>query len=307
MYKKTIAIVNPSSSNGNTGREWPEFEKIIGNSGIELDIKHTECPLHATKITREALKAGYEIIVSVGGDGTMNEVVNGFFEDGKQINEDACLAILSRGTGCDLIRTLGIEKSIDSFVKILKNPKTIVCDVGICKFIEYSGKETERYFLNISDVGIGGETTYRVNKRSKLLKGFLSFLIASVNTIILYKNKMYDINIDDKIILNEKLNSVIIANGRYFGGGMEVAPLAKMDDGLFDIIILGNLNKLELISNLPKIYKGTHLSHPKINRYLGKHIKVKSTDRALVELDGEQPGTIDAEYTIIPKGIKVLV
>ena len=307
MYKKTIAIVNPSSSNGNTGREWPEFERIIRNSGINLDIKHTGYPLHATEIAKDALRSGYEVIISVGGDGTMNEVVNGFFENGKQINANACLAILSRGTGCDLIRTLGIEKSIDSFIEILKNPKTIICDVGLCKFIEYSGKEAERYFLNISDVGIGGETTYRVNKRSKLLKGFLSFLIASVNTIILYRNKMYDINIDDKIILNEKLNSVVIANGRYFGGGMEVAPLAKMDDGLFDIIILGNLNKLELISNLPKIYKGTHLSHPKINRYLGKHIKVRSSDKALVELDGEQPGTIDAEYTIIPKGIKVLI
>jgi len=307
VYKKTIAIVNPSSSNGNTGREWPEFERIIRNSGINLDIKHTGYPLHATEIAKDALRSGYEVIISVGGDGTMNEVVNGFFENGKQINANACLAILSRGTGCDLIRTLGIEKSIDSFIEILKNPKTIICDVGLCKFIEYSGKEAERYFLNISDVGIGGETTYRVNKRSKLLKGFLSFLIASVNTIILYRNKMYDINIDDKIILNEKLNSVVIANGRYFGGGMEVAPLAKMDDGLFDIIILGNLNKLELISNLPKIYKGTHLSHPKINRYLGKHIKVRSSDKALVELDGEQPGTIDAEYTIIPKGIKVLI
>ena len=307
MYKKTIVIVNPSSSNGNTGKEWPEFEKTIKNSGIDLDVKHTEYPLHATGITKDALKSGYEVIVSVGGDGTMNEVLNGFFEEGKQINEDACLAILSRGTGCDLIRTLGIEKSVDSLIEILKNPKTITCDVGLCKFIEYGGKKSERYFLNISDVGIGGETTYRVNKRSKLLRGFLSFLIASVNTIVLYKNKILEINIDDKINLNEKLNSIIIANGRYFGGGMEVAPLAKMDDGLFDIIILGNLNKLELISNLPKIYKGTHLSHPKISRYLGKHIKVRSLDKALVELDGEQPGTIDAEYDIIPKGIKILV
>lgn len=307
MNQKILAVINPSSSNGNTGKEWPQFEKIIRESGIELDIEYTKYPLHATEITRNALKIGYNIIISVGGDGTMNEVLNGFFENEKQINKNAYLAIFSRGTGCDLVRTLGIEKSVENIIKVLKNKKFISCDVGKCSFVDYSGEKVTRYFLNISDVGIGGETTYRVNKNSKALKGFLSFLIGTISTIAVYKNKKLDIVIDDKIIINEKINSIIVANGRYFGGGMHIAPLAKIDDGLFDIIVLGNFSKIEMILNFPKIYKETHMTHPKVKRYTGENIKISSSEKVMIELDGEQPGTIDAEYQIIPRGVNVLV
>lgn len=305
MNDKIFAVINPLSSNGRTGKEWPEFEKTIKNSGIIFDWEYTKHPLHAMEITRNALKAGYNTIVSVGGDGTMNEVLNGFYENGNQINENACLAVFSRGTGCDFIRTLGMENSVNNLIETLKNKNLLICDIGICNFIKYDGNKTDRYFLNVSDVGIGGETTFRVNRNSKALKGFLSFLIGTLSTIIVYKNKNLNITIDDEIQINERINTIIIANGRYFGGGMHVAPLAKIDDGLFDIIILGDFTKAELISNFPKIYKGTHLEFHKVRRYLGKNIKVSSPDKALVELDGEQPGTIEAEYRIIPKGIKI--
>ena len=307
MNNKIFAVINPLSSNGRTGKEWPRFEKTIKDDGITFDWEYTKHPLHATEITRNALKTGYNTIVSVGGDGTMNEVLNGFFENGNQINKEACLTVFSRGTGCDFIRTLGMENSVENLISTLKNENSITCDIGTCSFIKYDGEKTKRYFLNVSDVGIGGETTYRVNRNSKALKGFLSFLIGTVSTIIVYKNKNLNIIIDDEIQINERINTVIIANGRYFGGGMHVAPLAKIDDGMFDIIILGDFTKAELIANFPKIYKGTHLEFHKVRRYLGKSIKVSSPDKALVELDGEQPGTIEAEYQIIPKGIRVRI
>ncbi len=307
MSNKVLAVVNPVSANGATGREWPEFQNRIKDSGIDIDVKYTEYPLHAIEITRNAIKSGYDIIVSVGGDGTMNEVLNGFFENDYIINNNVCLAVFSRGTGCDLVRTLDIGKEVDDIIRILKNEKTIRCDVGKVNFIEYGGENKTRYFLNVSDVGIGAETTYRVNRNSKALKGFLSFLIGTLATIIVYKNKKLNITIDNSFAIAGKINSVIIGNGRYFGGGMHVAPDAQIDDGLFDIILLGNLTKMELIMNFSKIYKGTHLSHPKVKHHRGRKIKIYGDKDTLIEVDGEQPGAIDAEFEVVPKGIKVLI
>lgn len=307
MGQKILAVVNPVSANGTTGKEWSKFENKIKESGVDLDVQFTRYPLHAIEITRIALKSGYDIIVSVGGDGTMNEVLNGFFENDCIINDNANLAVFSRGTGCDLVRTLGIGKEVEDIIRILLDRKCIRCDVGKVNYIEHSGEKKIRYFLNVSDVGIGAETTYRVNRNSKALKGFLSFFLGALSTIIKNKNKKLKIVIDGNITIEEKINSVIIGNGRYFGGGMHVAPTAQIDDGLFDIIILGDLGKTELIMNFPKIYKGTHLTHPKVRNYRGKNIKIYSDEKVLIELDGEQPGTIDAELKIIHKGINILI
>lgn len=306
MDKKVFAIVNPVSANGSTGKEWPIFEKAIKASGIDLDYIFTEYPMHAKSLAQEALKAGYEIIMSVGGDGTMNEVLNGFFDEGELINENASLAIFSKGTGCDAIRTIGIDKDVSSIIEVLKNGKSRRLDVGLAEFMHYEGKMTQRYFLNVSDVGIGGETTYRVNKNSKALKGFLSFLMGALATMISYKNKDFEIIIDD-ITINERLNSIIVANGKYFGGGMKIAPMADMNDGYFDIIIIGNINKFDFLINFPKIYKGEHMNHPKLMYYRGKKIRVNSKQKALIEVDGEQPGVVEAKFEILPNKLKVIV
>lgn len=306
MNKKVFAVVNPVSANGSTGKEWPNFEKVIRQSGVDIDYKYTEYPMHAKSLAQEALKAGFEIILSVGGDGTMNEVLNGFFYEGELINENASLAIFSRGTGCDTIRTLGIGKDVHSIIEVLKNEKSMSIDVGLAEFVEYGGGKTQRYFLNVSDVGIGGETTYRVNNNSKALKGFLSFLVGAFATMISYKNKDFEITIDD-ITINERLNSIIVANGKFFGGGMKIAPMADMNDGYFDIIVIGNISKFDFIINFPKIYKGEHMSHPKLRHYKGRKIRVNARQKALIEVDGEQPGVIEAKFDILPNKIKVLI
>lgn len=306
MNKKVFAVVNPVSANGSTGKEWPNFEKVIRQSGVDIDYKYTEYPMHAKSLAQEALKAGFEIILSVGGDGTMNEVLNGFFYEGELINENASLAIFSRGTGCDTIRTLGIGKDVHSIIEVLKNEKSMSIDVGLAEFVEYGGSKTQRYFLNVSDVGIGGETTYRVNNNSKALKGFLSFLVGAFATMISYKNKDFEITIDD-ITINERLNSIIVANGKFFGGGMKIAPMADMNDGYFDIIVIGNISKFDFIINFPKIYKGEHMSHPKLRHYKGRKIRVNARQKALIEVDGEQPGVIEAKFDILPNKIKVLI
>lgn len=305
--EKMFIIVNPVSANKSTKKEWPQFRKILSDSGYEFEAVLTEYPGHATELAGKALKAGYKTIMSVGGDGTMNEIVNGFFEDGRYIAEDSRLVVFSMGTGCDFIKTLGVKKGIDELLIVLDRNQSKKVDVGCVNFIDATGGSVTRYFMNVADIGIGAETADRVNKHSKLLKGFLSFAIGAVSTIIVYKNKDFEVVIDDTTILKERMNSVIIANGKYFGGGMKVAPEALIDDGVFDIIIFGDLSKPDLIKSFPLIYDGKHLDHPKLRMYRGSKVKVKSGGKGLIEVDGEIPGRDDAVFELLPKVLNILV
>lgn len=303
-----FVVVNPVSANNTTEKEWPQFSKILSEKGYKFEAVFTEYPGHATELCRQALRSGYRTIMSVGGDGTMNEVANGFFEAEVPVSEDARLVVFSRGTGCDFIKALGISKGIECLLDILDRNNEKAIDVGCVRFSDGDNKELyTRYFLNIADIGIGAETANRVNSHSKRMKGFLSFLLGAVTTIILYRNKDFEIIIDDDVVIKERLNSVIIANGRYFGGGMHVAPEAKLDDGAFDIVVFGDLSKPDLLKSFPLIYKGRHLKHPKLRFFRGSKVKVKSGGKGLIEVDGEIPGSDDAEFTIIPKAIKLLV
>ncbi len=304
---KVFCVVNPVSAGKKTLGEWPIFEKQLVELGYSFDWTFTEYPEHATLITREKLKQGYDLIVSVGGDGTMNEVVNGFFEAGEAINKDACLAVFSRGTGCDFIRTIGITKGFEDFAELLKRRRINTLDVGRVSYTKESGQTASKLFLNISDVGLGGETTLRVNKTKKHLKGFLAFLIGAMLTILKYRNKRMRLEIDGKVIKDENINSIIVANAKYFGGGMLISPESVPNDGLLDIIVLGSMNTFELIRDFHLIYKGEHLTHPKVSHYRGQKIKVTSEPYGLLEIDGEQPGITPAEFEIIPQAIHVLV
>ena len=158
-----------------------------------------------------------------------------------------------------------------------------------------------------SDVGLGGETTRRVNKTKKHLKGFLAFLIGAMLTILKYRNKTIRLEIDGKLVLNERINSVIVANAKYFGGGMYISPNSEVNDGLLDIIVIGDFKTLELIRDFHLIYNGKHLTHQKIRHYKGKKVKVTSEPMALLEFDGEQQGTTPAEFEIISQAVQVLI
>lgn len=307
MDKKAFFIVNPVSAGNKTIKEWPDFEKQLKAKGLEFDWTFTEYPEHATSLAREALQQGYEFIVSVGGDGTMNEVVNGFFKDDQPINSEACLAVFSRGTGCDFIRSFGIKKGIDDFINILERNHVELLDIGKVSFCNASRQVKTKLFLNISDAGLGGETTKRVNKTKKHLKGFLAFLLGAMLTIIKYRNKNIHLEIDGEVVREGSSNSEIIANAKYFGGGMYISPKSEANDGLLDIIVIGDFSTLELIANFHLIYKGEHLTHPKVYSYKGKKVKIMSTPDALLEIDGEQPGSTPAEFEIIPKAIRVLI
>jgi diacylglycerol kinase (ATP) len=298
-------VVNPNSANRHTGRVWPLIKKAAEEVIGEFEFSLTEGPLHAIELTRTALANGAEMIVSVGGDGTNNEVVNGFFKAGRLINPEAVLAIICSGTGSDFIRTAMIPRDFHESIKLIAGKESKPLDLGELTFLDHQGRETRRYFINIASFGVGGEVDERVNKTSKALGGKASFLWASTRATLAYKNKLVKIRLDDRIEIEHKVFNVAVANGQYHGAGMRAAPKAVLDDGLFDVVVMGDLSFLESLRLARLIYKGQHVKLDKVESYRAKEVKATSEHRVLLDVDGEQPGTLPASFNILPSIIRM--
>ena len=305
--KPWLCIVNPASANRTTGKVWPSISEQLKAAGLDHEARVTVGPGDATGLTREGLKAGFRTIVAVGGDGTANEVVNGFFDGEKWLGDGARLGLISRGTGRDLIKTLGLPKDEGEAIERLKAGRTRRLDLGRVRFTDHAGQPAMRHFINIGDIGLGGDTVARVNRTTKALGGKISFLWGTLATVAGYRNKDVELVIDDGEPIRDRMCMVVVASGQYFGGGMRIAPDAQPDDGLFDVAVLGNLGKLELIMNIPKVYKGTHVTHPKIKFYHGTEVVIRSTPPAMLDLDGEQPGRTEARFSLLPGLLDVFV
>ncbi|MCL6580460.1 MAG: diacylglycerol kinase family lipid kinase [Firmicutes bacterium] len=302
-----MAIVNPASANRTTGRVWPSISTRLRRSGLEHDCAVTSGPGEATLLTRRALQDGYKTIIAVGGDGTTNEVVNGFFDGDRFLGEGARLGLISRGTGRDLVRTLGIPRDEDQAVERLRTGRTRRVDLGRVEFVGHDGTRQVRYFINVGDLGLGGDTVARVNRTTKAFGGFVSFLWGTLATVASYRNKDLVVTVDDQEVARGRMCIVVVANGQYFGGGMRIAPLAVMDDGLFDVVVVGDLGRLELVLNIAKVYRGAHLDHPKVRMWRGRTVGIRGAQPALLDLDGEQPGRTDAIFTLLPGLLDVIV
>lgn len=301
---KAALVVNPASGNGATGKRFPVMADIIKQEGLSFVHRFTESPGHATEITRHFLQEGHDLIIAVGGDGTTNEVLNGFFDrSGAAIRPSAAISFISGGTGRDLIRTVGIPVDTASAVRHIINSEVHPIDLGRVSYLTKDGLQQSRYYINVAGLGLDGATVDRVNRTSKALGGFISFLWATIATLALYKNQKMQIIVDEQEICNEPVTVVVFGNGQYFGGGMHIAPNASVDDGLLDIIILRDLSKLNLLLSLPRVYKGSHLSHGRITSLRGKKVRVFADQTALLDLDGEQPGSAPIELEIIPHAI----
>lgn len=301
---RAAVVVNPASGNGSTGKRWPEIARVIEKGGINFDCTLTEGPGDATAITRTFLEKGHDLILSVGGDGTLNEVVNGFFYNGELVRKQAAVGLISTGTGRDLGRTMGIPGEPAAAVRHLIESPLRPVDVGKVTYMHNGGHEDTRYFINVAGMGLDGDTAARVNRTSKALGGFISFLWGTMASLALYRNQRMTVTIDDSLVCDEPITVIVIGNGCYFGGGMYVAPNARLDDGLFDIVILRNLSKLNLLVNLPRVYRGSHLSHPRVTSLRGKKVTVWSNGSSLLNLDGEQPGRAPAVFEVQSRALK---
>jgi diacylglycerol kinase (ATP) len=301
---RTKVVVNPVASGGKAGRQWPQLRQLFVQGGLEFDFELTQYQGHATEIARKALDAGFRHLISLGGDGTVNEIVNGMMVDG-QSPPDAELSIIPSGTGSDYVRILGISRDPSEAGRVALGQNTRRVDVGEIR-CSRDGRPIVRYFVNVAGLGFDSEVCARVNRMSKRISGTIPYLSSLVLTLFSYTNKDVNLTFDGQR-MSGRYNSVVICNGQYFGGGMWIGPKAAADDGIFDVVILKDLNKLEFLANVPRVYKGTHLTHPKVASFQAKEVHVEARQRMFIQAEGELVGEAPATFRIIPGALSIRV
>ena len=306
MRFKTQVIVNPESNRGRTRKRWGEIREGLRSFIREFKYEFTEKPLQATDMAREAIKDGTELVIGVGGDGTMNEIANGFFEDRKIINPEATLGLLPAGTGCDLTKSLNIPTGLKDALKVITEAPSVRMGVGRVRFRSNAGGEEDRFFLNVADFGLGGEVVRRVNER-RLQRKASSYVRCLVTTMVQYRNKRVRIRVDGESLPEGEYLIGAVANGRIFGKGMKVAPDARLDDGLFDSVLVRGFKFLEFCRHGWKLINGSHVTHPKVTVVRGSTVEAYPEDDedVLLELDGEQLGRLPATFEIVPRNLLI--
>lgn len=314
-----LLIVNPASDNGATGKRWPALSCRLRSLGLEFDAGLTAYAGHAAELARAAAQE-YAVVAYMGGDGTANEVANGLLAVPAETRP--VLAAIPRGTGGDFPRGLGLDRSLEAAAARLRRRRARRIDVVESFFAGRTGAATERFFLNISDVGLGGRVAELVDSRSKAFGGFASFLSAILAAFWGYENHYLRLLVDGEPRFEGRAASIVVANGPFFAGGMRMAPDARMDDGLLDVIALGDVTRRDLLLNLRRLYAGRHLSHPRVSHFVGSEIEIEGQDgeeeqagqlaggpgpRIPLEMDGEHPGAAPFRARVVPLALEVLV
>jgi YegS/Rv2252/BmrU family lipid kinase len=293
--------VNPASDNGATGKRWPQIANVAASEGLAGDALFSERPGHLSELARDAADAGARLLVVVGGDGSMNEVANGIA--GRNGVE---LAVIARGTGWDFVRTYDIPRKLEGAVEVALEGRTREIDLGRARYRGWDGRDGEAVFANVGSAGMSGAVAKRANETSKALGGKASYAWATLAVFARWRNDEVTARVDGEEHAGRMLD-VIVANGRYLGGGMKMTPEAEPDDGRFDVLLIGDVTKRDLILTLPKIYRGTHLPHPKATLLRAARVEVDAPEPLPVELDGEQPGTTPVSFEVVPRALRLRV
>jgi YegS/Rv2252/BmrU family lipid kinase len=298
----TVFLVNPASSNGSTGRRWPELARRAAAAGLDGATLFSERQGHLAELAREAALDGAELLVVVGGDGSVNEVVNGLAGLGRQ----PAVAVVPRGTGWDFSRTFGIPRKIDDAVQIALQGDVRTIDLGRASYRAWDGSDATAWFANVASAGMSGAIAKRANETTKALGGKASYLWATFAVFSGWEATEIEVAVDGERRAGPMFD-VVIANGRFFGGGLEICPEAEPDDGLFDVLTIGDVTKRDLVQTMPKMYRGTHLPHPKAELLRGSSVTVKSETPLPIELDGEQPGTTPVTFEVAAGALRLRV
>jgi YegS/Rv2252/BmrU family lipid kinase len=296
-------IVNPAAGAGRTGKRWPRIKSFLYKTGVRFEQDITEAPGHAIELAKSAVGKGYRLIVSVGGDGTINEVVNGLYDTGGL--KTVRLGIIGTGTGGDYIRTLGVSRNYQEACEHLVHPAQMTVDLGVVEHT-VDGQKRHRLFINFAGLGFDAEVVRATTKKFKKLGSVPSYLLGLVTTLVTYHNHELTMKIDGKTE-QRKVCTVIMSNGKYGGGSMFIAPQADITDGLLDVVIIGDVSKPDLLASLPRVYKGTHLTHPKITLRRAREVEIQSKMSIALQADGELIGEAPARFSILPSALTVLV
>lgn len=237
----------------------------------------------------------------VGGDGSVNEVANGIAQ-----REGVEIAVIARGTGWDFVKSVGVPRKLDEAIRVALEgvPRTI--DLGRVSYRRWDGEDAVGWFANVASAGMSGAIARRANDSSKAFGGKAAYLAATLGVFFRWQTSELRLSVDAEERTG-RMRMVVVANGSTFGGGMRICPDARPDDGRFDVLAIGDVTKLDLARTMPKIYRGTHLPHPRAELLTGATVTVDADDPQPIELDGEQPGTTPARFEVVPGALRVRV
>jgi len=305
MSVRTLVVVNPRSRGGATARQFASLESRLRDCLGDFEVEWTRAPRDAERIAREGVRAGIERIVVVGGDGTTSEVVSGLL--GAQLGNYAEVAPLPLGTGGDLLRTLEVPRQLDRALEGIAAGSSRKVDAGRVRYTDRDGRQRTAHFLNVTSFGVSGLITELVNRATKAFGGRVSFLLGTLRGITRYQPEEVRIRVQGELVHDGPLVLGTAANGRFFGGGMHVAPRAEPADGLFDVVVVPGFSKARLLRELSRIYRGTHLEVPEVSLHRGQRIEAEAAPgRVWIEIDGEPLGTLPASIEVLPAAISVL-
>src|SRR5215510_3453501 len=295
-----LVIVNPTSAGGGTAEAWSQIASDLRSQFGAFQNVFTEGHGHAIELAGEAARKGAKLIIACGGDGTVSEVANGILSSGKDVE----LGILPSGTGGDFRRTLEIPSRSRDAARVLRTGRKVRIDVGRVSFVDNNGTEAMRYFVGVASCGMSTKVIERVKADG------ISFASSLLQTAMRNEAIRLVVQLDDEHDRQLTVSNLCIANARYFGGGMKIAPDAKLTDGKFDVIGVGDLSALKLFTSAPRVYFGSHLSMPEVSHALARKVSVRPADGAkevALEVDGELPGRLPATFQIIPEALRVRV
>lgn len=309
-------IINPKSSGGNSGSDWEKFKSEIQSHIGKFEYTFTDAPGAATRITYEILKSKPKIIAVVGGDGTISEVVSGFFQKSanqsefqSKNNHKTSIVVINRGTGGDFCRTLGAPSDLKLALQQIKQGREVKVDIGHVSYIQKDKSKSGRFFINVAGCGMAGEVVEAINKSKKRFGSF-SYFLTSSQVLWKYKNKNIKLTLDDGEPVTKKVVTVAVCNGQFFGGGMQIGPEAMLTDGIFDVVTIGNWNKIQSLWNSRKLYNGSIASVKHVEVVRAKKIliePVETDDAVKLDCDGEDVGIAPVEIRILPKAVTFLV
>lgn len=316
-----LLIVNPRSGGGKTGEVFDKMRRPIEGIVGPVDVAFTENPRHAVELARDAALNGREIVVAVGGDGSIHEVASGLMLARAQLPGNTLktrLGIIGQGTGGDFRRTLGIAHRLDQYCKAIAGGHTKCIDIGKMSYADHSGNPQEGFFINILSMGLGGLVDQYVADMGRNLGGTMTYFVASVRGLI--KSRIGQLKCT---LSNSKTGAepkeytfqsrlLAVCNGRYFGSGMEAAPMALPDDGIFEVIDLGHAPKLKFFASSSRLYTGSHMNSPDVQHFQCDRIDVEllnpeAGDTFILDVDGEPLGRLPISIELIPKAIEVFV
>jgi YegS/Rv2252/BmrU family lipid kinase len=305
VREEWFTIVNPNAGNGKGKKDWERISGLLARENIRIVSEFTRKKGQAIEFAGEAVGAGFRKIISVGGDGTLNEVVDGVFNQSNCPADKVTVGMIPVGTGNDWGRMFGIPLVYEGAVNIIKENKTLLHDIGVISY--YTGNEQhKRYFINIAGLGFEAMVVKKTNKqKDKGRSNNAIYLFNLLSSLISYRNTNAEIIIDGTKS-TAKVFSINVGNGRYCGGGMRQTPDALPDDGLLDITVIKEMGRIEIIKALKILYDGTILSHPKVDGYRATNLRVTAESLLYAEADGESLGHTPVEFSIIPAAMNVI-